>query len=425
MKPSKSENRPRDRAIRVLVEVLSNGRALDDVLTVMFQESPDHHPWMQDVCSGVLRWKGRLDLAIDSIALKKKPTGWLRKALWVAAYQLFAQDDVNPTVVVNETVELVREREGKAPAGFANALLRRLAEKRREWAELPFPARASMQEKAQWASLPIWIWEPLALARGEAWAAEYAMTSLKRPTLWLRAREGWSPEPGDLAVAPASLKGALQVLKAERPLIRWSGFETGAFFVQDISSQKLVQEVTEILRKRKATSVLDLCAAPGGKSVGLAWNGFRVVATDSATDRLGLIRQNFRRLGVEGGSEVVELKSLAAASDQYDAVWVDAPCTGSGILRRHPDVRWLKTYEDVRSLNRLQRELLAQAWERVRPGGALIYSVCSVLPSEGRELVRSFQTPGAEWGGEFELLPQEAPFGDGFYLGYWFKGAPS
>ena len=126
------------------------------------------------------------------------------------------------------------------------------------------------------------------------------------------------------------------------------------------------------------------------------------------------VHENVQRLKLHGNVKVCEKGELGAR--HWDAVWVDAPCTGSGILRRHPDVRWLKQSEQLPKLNALQRELLLEAWGKVATGGLLAYSVCSVLAEEGSELLKGSALPGSAVVEELLLSPLEAPFGDGFYL---------
>ena len=408
---------PRDLAVRILTRVLSGGEALDEVLASISGEvSGGARAWLQDVCSGTLRWKGRLDLAVDSAALKKRPTGWLRKILLVAAYQLIGQERVQPASVVMETVDLVRRQEGEAPAKFANAILRKISEHAVSWRELPFPARATDGEQAQWASLPEWMWKRLLKGRGFEWTKAYALTSLTRPKTWVRAREAevlgsWTqagPVPGSFSVEEGG------------PIFEKPGFVEGKFLVQDISSQSLIYDVAAKIRKdlgsERALRVLDLCAAPGGKSVGLSWSGFDVYASDVEASRYALLKQTVERLAPE--VKVIAREEVSALHG-LNAVWVDAPCSGSGILRRHPDVRWLKREEDLVKLRATQLELLGEARRLMKSGGYLVFSTCSVLPEEGASLVRDFmgspEGQGLKSCGEWFLEPQTAPYGDGFY----------
>ncbi len=390
--------------------MLSQGEPLDRAIEAVSREIPQESAaWFQDVCSGVLRWKGRLDLAIDSLAQKKKPTGWLRRALLVGAYQLIGQERTAAALIVSETVSEIRKKDGDAPAKFANALLRRVSEHAATWRELPFPGDRSADEQAAWASLPPWLWQKLVAQHGLEWACGFARASLERPSVWVRSRAGWiAPEGFTAGPIPDSWKAELGGLVSKQ-----EGFGEGAWIVQDISSQRLIQEVSQEISQAIGSrgSALDLCAAPGGKSVGLAWEGWKVTATDRS-QRLGLLKQSVARTGAE--VRVVEREAVAALEAQ-DLVWIDAPCTGTGIIRRHPDVRWLKQEKDLESLNRMQRELLREGWSKVRPGGFLAYTVCSVLREEGTELVRSAELEGASTTREWFFGPHEAPFGDGFW----------
>lgn len=413
---------PRGVAVRALTRVLSDFQPLDETLLALYGEiDPQAKPWLQEVASGTLRWRGRLDLAIDSGALKKKPTGWLRKMLLVAAYQLIVQERTHPGAVVSETVDEIKRKEGKAPGQFANAVLRKISEHARSWRELPFPKAAPLKEKAAWASLPEWLWSKLVQERGEDWAVSYAQASLERPRTWLLAQdEEFIPkgaEKGPLARSWYLTEGGM--------IAGREGFGEGRFIVQDISSQLLVEEISKSVKARLGEGTrpkaLDLCAAPGGKSVGLAWNGFQVSATDRDEARISLLRQTVERAAP--GIQIVKREEVQSQGP-YDLVWVDAPCTGTGILRRHPDVRWLKSPKDMDPLNRLQHELLTEAWRLVRPGGFLAYSVCSVLPDEGKGMIERAAL-ASNLVNEWLLLPQEGPQGDGFWAALMGKPADS
>ena len=413
---------PRDLAVRVLTRVLSNHEPLDEALALVCTESrTGARPWLQEVCAGTLRWKGRLDQAIDSVALKKKPTGWLRKILLIAAYQLIGQERTSPAAVVSETVSEIKKKEGEAPARFGNALLRKISDHSLEWRTLSFPEKGSLERRAAWAGIPEWLWKKIEKQRGVDWARAYALASFERPTMWIRSRQ--SSEELSSWAQPGPLPGSFSLTEGGA-LTAKPGFERGDFFVQDISSQWLIHEISREVSKElhretstKDLTALDLCAAPGGKSVALAWEGFKVNATDLAGPRVALLKQTIERMG--SLISTIEREKIGALPAQ-DLVWVDAPCTGSGILRRHPDVRWLRREKDLDSLTRSQKALLREGWEKVRPGGFLVYSVCSVLDEEGPEvisgsgiLVRAVK--------EWRLSPQEAPFGDGFWCALFQK----
>ncbi|MCM2322254.1 MAG: hypothetical protein NDJ90_03225 [Oligoflexia bacterium] len=403
-----SSDYPRDQAVRILTKVLSDGMALDEALVATIAEiGPGARGWLQEVCAGTLRWKGRLDLVIDSVSLKKKPSGWLRKILLVAAYQLIVQERTQPGVVVSETVSEIKRREGEAPAKFANAVLRKVADHAQQWREMA-PTKGA---EAAWASLPDWLWQRLVRQYGDGWARGYARASLERPVIWIRARRpDWKPEwaePGDRVPGSFRLTSGGSVPDRD-------GFSEGEFFVQDISSQLLIFEVASEVRKAltgRSLTALDLCAAPGGKSAGLAWEGFEVIASDREEKRLALLRQTVSRVAPE--VKVVPKAGLAELEPR-DLVWVDAPCSGSGILRRHPDVRWLRREKELQALMKVQREVLEEGWKKTRSGGFLVYSVCSVLKEEGPEVLQAAKLD-AHLVREWSLWPQQAPYGDGFW----------
>ncbi len=408
---------PRDLAARALTRVHSDCEPLDTVLETLAggRTHSESRAWLQDVTAGALRWKGRLDLAIDAIALKKKPTGWLRRMLEIACFQIIAQDRVVAAKVVSETVDAIREKEGEPPSKFANALLRKVAVQGKQWKELPFPG-GSEAENARWASLPPWLWKKIASERGEAWARAFALSGLERPVIWLRSKDatpaGW-PE-GALQAGP--VVGSFAVRKTPGgPVTSWPGFAAGKWIVQDVSSQKLVTEMHAAVRDSVVASptALDLCAAPGGKAVAMAWLGARVTATDKDERRLALLRSTEAR--TKAGVEIVTRATLAERADAaFDWVWVDAPCTGTGITGRHPDVKWIRREAELKGILATQRKLVEEGWRRVRPGGFLSYSVCSVLREEGAELLRA-AIPGARPEHEWRLDPQDAPHGDGFW----------
>lgn len=418
MAQSSQNKYPRDLAVRVLTRVLSEREPLDEALAAVSGEiSGDGRAWLQEICSGTLRWKGRIDQALDSIALKKKPSGWLRKALSIAAYQLIVQERVSPAQIVSEAVDQIKRKEGEAPAKFGNALLRKVAEQGARWKALPFPAKADLAQQAQWASLPEWLWKKLVEQHGAEWAQAYAVASLERPTLWFRAAADATIAPAQEDWAkPGPVPGSFQVVGASPgPVNAWPGFAEGKILIQDISSQRLVAEISAEASKQGARTALDLCAAPGGKSVGMAWSGLSVTATDRDPKRVALLKQSIERAAA-GKARIVERDQVALLEGQ-DLVWVDSPCSGTGILRRHPDVRWLRKEGELEGLAKVQQEVIRDGWSKVKPGGLFAYSVCSVLKSEGPDAIAraGLAASGGEKLREWFLVPHEAPSGDGFW----------
>ncbi|MEK7690064.1 MAG: transcription antitermination factor NusB [Bdellovibrionota bacterium] len=416
---------PRELAIRILTRVLTEGETLDESFARLGETGTSggrDRAWLLDVCSGVLRWKGRIDLAIDSLALKKKPTGYLRRALQIAFYQLLAQDKADPGGVVFETVDAVKRKDGEAASKFANALLRRFTESVASWRDLQRDVSFDPAHSSKWASLPPWLWDRLLAQRGVGWSEAFARACLLRPEINLRTFDPAFTLVEELAKR-GDLPGAWRLSGGMGSVTKLPGFDSGKFIVQDLSSQFLVSEVSKIMKDAGVRTVLDFCAAPGGKSVGLAWNGFQVTAHDRGRERLALLGTTLDRVGLSAQVKISDQDPGPAAS--FDAIWVDAPCTGTGIIRRHPEIKWNRKEADIASLNRKQAEILTLATQYLKPGGLLVYSVCSVLSEEGPELTASVikKDPLQSW----LLAPQDALGGDWFWAAVyrWEQNAPS
>lgn len=359
---AKRQKHDQDRllALRILRKVFHQNEFLDTALESIVKKEPSSRSWLLDVCAGVLRWKGRIDCLLDYYSQREKPKGKLLDILRMGAYQIVGQEKTPVEIIVSETVDFVRSEVGNPQAAFANGILRKISKDR---ALIREPRPFKELELAEthfyhWASVPSWMWKKWVSEQGLDWAFDFAQACLARPEIWLRTKEGKSR------------------IRTSEPL------NSSDYFVQDPSSQKLVDEVTHFVDP--ASRVLDLCASPGGKSAGLAWNGFRVVATDYKKRRLQDLRNNLERLAPTQ-TEVVEYPKAYSMISEMDLVWIDAPCTGSGTLRKHPEIRWLRTEKELADLVRLQSELIRGVWTRMKPGAILVYSVCSVFQEEGQK----------------------------------------
>jgi 16S rRNA (cytosine967-C5)-methyltransferase len=184
-----------------------------------------------------------------------------------------------------------------------------------------------------------------------------------------------------MVLVPAGPDGVYRVPSGAGSPEAWPGFEEGRWWVMD----PVAVAVADLCGEVEGAAVLDTCAAPGGKSFRLASRGARVIATDADEGRLGRLRAGAARLGV-----AVEVRThdwaMSAASVVADVVLVDAPCSGLGVVRRHPDIRWRRVAADLPGFAARQRAILQHAATCVRPGGALVYAVCSPEPEEGEEI---------------------------------------
>jgi 16S rRNA (cytosine967-C5)-methyltransferase len=406
---------PRKLALMVITDVVANKKALDDAIEDHCAKtglSGADRGWLTEVTSGVIRNLRRLDSAIDAYALKKKPAGKIRKILQIAVYQLLHQDRVFPATVVSETVDFVRAEEGEPPAKFVNALLRKVSDARAEWGAPSDPGlRASVAEKAAWASVPDWWWRKLEKAYGYDEAIAIAAAALERPDTWFRVKSP-TDTPDFLVPGPQAFSAHVREGADASGIANLPGFKDGKWIVQDLASQILVNRFVGMLPNGgKAVKVLDRCAAPGGKSVAMAWLGVDVVAADSSESRRKLLEEAVTRAAP--AVRVVSEAELPSAGP-FAAVWIDAPCSGSGIFRRHPDVRWLRNESDIGALIEIQAKLLREAFSFVPVGGLVFYSVCSLFPEEGRDQLKAIASLG-KVREEIRLGPDQDPSCDGFY----------
>ena len=372
---------------------------------------------LYELVLGVLRWRGSLDAALGS-RLREPLTRLdpaVRESLRVGAYQLLYLDRVPAHAAVDESVTIARRASGPGAAGLVNAVLRKIAAERASLAARvakirtnspasvgASPSKSLVRRLAVDFSHPDWMVER-ALARfGEEEARAWLLANNVPPPLSLRpnprhpafeqlvsrlAAEGVTTAPG--ALAP----GALRVVEG-RPA-RTALFASGAFWIQDESSQ-----IVPLLFPPpwEGTSA-DLCAAPGGKTfvlatgpVGAPGTPGRVAAFDFHPHRLARLLESARRIATERiGAVAADLAGGAPVPEaSFDRVLVDAPCSGTGVLRRHPEIRWRLTPDRLVGLAVLQARLLDTGYRLLRPGGHLVYSVCSVEPEEGDAVLDAF-----------------------------------
>jgi len=233
--------------------------------------------------------------------------------------------------------------------------------------------------------LPPWLTEGWARAYGEETARQIVLSHLSEPPTDLTLKPGldageWAERLGSEILPTGTLRriraGNIQDLP---------GFAEGAWWVQDAAAALPARLFGSI----RGLTIIDLCAAPGGKTAWLAACGARVIAVDKAPERIERLASNLHRLELEAEIVTADARSYRLA-EPVDAVLLDAPCTSTGTIRRHPDLPWIKDAGDIRALMMLQAELINAAFEMVRPSGTLIYSVCSLEPEEGPEIVERF-----------------------------------
>ncbi len=418
--PSIAVRTSREAAHFAVCEWRRNGafvlRTLDDVARGL---SPAERRFAVELACGVLRRPSALDALIEPHVAR--PRHRVEDELWtllqLGTYQAAFLDSIPAHAAVHETVELARRSGHPRWTGFANAVLRKVAEslsgdaaepsanavplvggryRRCRLDVFPNPADDPRGYVARAHSLPRWL--------VDRWAERFDTTELMRigfwfhtpPAVWLRVntlrttREEFLSRLKSAGIEAAEgLRAASIRLEAAGSPESLPGFREGLFTVQDESAMS----AAELLAPAPGWRVLDLCAAPGTKTTHLAElmrNEGRIVATDVSDERLVRIGENCDRLGVS----IVETRRIGDGGSNlpdgpFDAVLVDVPCSNTGVLARRPEARWRIASADIDELAAVQRRLLRAACERVRPGGRVVYSTCSMEPEENERLVRS------------------------------------
>jgi 16S rRNA (cytosine967-C5)-methyltransferase len=392
-------------AFEVLRRVEAEGAYASDVLHAELgsRVTPENAALTTEITFGVLRWRRRLDFLLDRQL--KKPVVDLdlpvALALRMGLYQLRFLARIPPRAAVNESVELVKRARKSSAASLVNAVLRRASTDQSERpiagtresfdqipANLPVADRLGILH-----SHPTWLVERWLKNLGEASTVALLEANNHPPNLSCaihhpahRDEIFAALKKASLRIEPGQLLNSAFVASGGSPA-RTVSFRQGGISIQDEASQA----IPLLLGVNSGDMVLDLCAAPGGKTPPLIRAAGRtglVVATDRHAHRLRAMRNQFQRLNL-GGVQIVELD---AAHDlpfgrQFHRILVDAPCSGTGTLARHPEIRWRLRPEQLSEFHLLQVGILTSAIKQLAPGGRLVYSTCSMEPEENEEVV--------------------------------------
>jgi len=448
--------KPRQIAARVLGQRRTNGLFVEDLLEIALANaplSPADRGLCQEIVYGVVRWQAALDWLIlrKTTGREQKPA--LQNLLRLGLYQIFWLDRIPDHAAVHETVELAKQGGFGPQAGFINAVLRGYLREADETKKLLADLKIS-QPALGW-SQPDWLvarwqkrWGAEKTAQLLQWNNMPPKTFARVNTLKFRSSRREEAQASDsyppsrithtnrqsllTSAATTELRDAGELLtrwreenveydfktcdwtgenlvfelKAHPPLHSLGSFRNGWFYIQDPSTLLAVSE----LDPQPGETVLDLCAAPGGKTTFIAQlmnNEGRIVAQDVSEDRLKLIRENCTRLGVRCVEAVLPSTLNSQLSTTFDRILVDAPCSNSGVMRRRLDLRWRIQPDEIERLRATQLDLLGQAATRLKPGGVLVYSTCSLEPEENSEVVNAFLREHARFKleSERELLP--------------------
>lgn len=401
-RPTKREDRSGSRvaanpgrvaAIQALMAV-DEGKHLEDVLPTLLPEDPRDRGFGWFLAFGVLRRRGQIDTALRALVhqpLSEMDPG-VRATLRVGAFESFfgrAKDHA----VVSQAVEAARAVGVGRASGLVNAVLRKLPD-----------------------APPIHTNHPSWLAA--RWKERYGDDA----TDWLEAN---AEPPPVFVVAPGGLPEGLEgeavgeVADVYRvdvggPIPDLPGFDQGAFWVQDLAAVRVADLLADGVGE--GSRVLDACAAPGGKTFRLTQRGHEVTAVDKRSSRLAPLREGAARLGIEVTVRAHDWSKGplpdANGPTLFDAVLVDAPCTGLGTIRRHPEIRWRRQPADLEHAPELQLRILKAASAHVRPGGVLVYAVCSPEPEEGQAVVAAFLSEHPDFTIDAELATAPPQLGE-------------
>lgn len=387
---------PRHLALEALQEVLQKGRPLEEALAGQpgfgALENRDR-AFARRLLAGTLRRLGQIDDLLGRLLERPLGAGQARarNILRLGACQL-AFLETPAHAAVSTALNLAEHPRSRALKGLINGVLRRLdREKETLLAE---------QDEAK-LNLPAWLWDRLEAAYGEERLRASLTVQLREPPLDLSVKD--AREEAELATtleARVLPFGGLRLPSGRGDVSALPGYAEGRWWVQDAAAALPVRLAGSLAGRR----VYDLCAAPGGKTCQLAAAGAEVTAVDLSSARLKRLQENLVRLGLTAAVVTADAAEWTAP-ETADVVLLDAPCSATGTLRRHPDVAWLKRAGDIAVLCDLQDRLLDSAAGMVAPGGLLIYATCSLLPEEGPARIERFLAdhPG------FERLPVSAP----------------
>jgi len=397
-------------AVNVMLDMQSGGGSLTRLLPVAQQQVADaDKALLQALCFGMARWSGRLSGLVDGLLAKplKRKDADIYMLMQLGVFQL-AYTRVAPHAAVDTTVAAVKHFKKPWAKGLVNAVLRNF--QRRE------PSLVELLDEPASVSHPAWLLSRFKNDWPDDWQRIVEQGNLQAP-MTLRVNQQQTSTADYLqqlnahTINASTINGLDSAVTLERPASVYSlpHFDDGFVSVQDGAAQIAAQ----LLGRGKGLRLLDACCAPGGKTAHALEHGqwAQVVALDHDTDRLTRVSDTLKRLKFNDRFELCCADATDTKSwwdgTNFDAILLDAPCSGSGVIRRHPDIKLLRRENDIENLVAVQRKLLNATWQTLASGGHLLYATCSVLKDENERQISWFleQTNDAS---EVEI---DLPFG--------------
>lgn len=377
---------PRYAALWLLGRILDDNMPLDRALEAGQDKDgplarlPDRdRAFARSIVMACLRHLGQIDAVLKAFQQRPLPrrAGPTGHILRLGAAQILFLGTA-PHAAVASAMELTtRDRHARHFKNLVNALLRRIAREGQE-------TLTAMDDAAR-LNMPDWLWQSWVTSYGEARARDIAAAHLTEPPLDLSLRDPATQTRYAAALAAAPLPFGGLRRKGGGAVTTLPGFEAGDWWVQDFAASLPVRLLGDVKGKR----VLDLCAAPGGKTAQLCAAGAEATALDRAAGRNARLRENLARLGFT--ADIVTADATEWRPKQpFTHILLDAPCSATGTIRRHPDIPWRRSGDEIATLMPLQDRLLAAAADMLAPGGMLVYCTCSLEPREGEERIADF-----------------------------------
>ncbi len=407
-------------AVKILNRVDRTDAYLDKLLEIEIKNSELSGPdksLLFEIVHGVMRWLGRIDWILNGFYKGQfsKCIPNVKNALRVALYQILFLDKVPDYAAVNEAVEFVKKLQGQKPADLTNAVLRNIIRSKNA-INYPKPEEDINNYFSAYYSHPSWMVKRWVNRYGSDFTEKLLIADNNKPYLALRVN--------NIKANIDELKGLLDKVELKysqgkyvKEFLRlntltnitdWEYFTKGYFTVQDESTGI----PCKLLDVKPGLRVLDLCAAPGGKTAFIAdmmQNEGEIVAIDRYESRLKILSKNLERLGVKIVNTIVVDAEQYQDENLFDRVLIDAPCSGLGTLTKKPDIKWKRDLGDIRKIVNIQYELIKKGASLVKIGGVLVYSTCTIEPEENYEIIKKFldEVPGYKLLNAKEFVEEE------------------
>lgn len=405
-------------AAQVISEVLEQHRSLSDVMPRYKKKCKNNEDasLLQAITFGVLRFYPRFEFIAEKLLKKpfKSKDNIVLYLIIIGIYQL-ADLRIPDYATLSETVEACRQLNKPWATAVVNATLRKFQKDPQDF------LRQTQENRLAWYAHPTWLLNHIKSAWPEHW--EYILEENNNPApLVLRINQKMCQREEYLAklteqginAQPINVISSAIQLDVPMDVTQLPGYDAGLFSVQDAASQS----VAFLLDLKPHLKILDACAAPGGKTGHILelMPTAEVVAVDIAKERTDKIAENLRRLQLSATILTEDIRNIAKhfSNHSFDRILLDAPCSAIGVIRRHPDIKYLRRAQDIPALAAQQLKLLQTVWPLLKPDGILLYTTCSILPEENQHIVKEFMKERSD----ATIFPIMLPYGVPVAMGH-------